>query len=71
MENKFKNMNAESIVILMTVGLAAGILSGLVGVGGGIIIVPALVFLSWLYPVTGAGDFTWLAPFTGWHFCGD
>lgn len=37
-------MNAESIMLLMTVGLAAGILSGLVGVGGGIIIVPALIF---------------------------
>ncbi len=44
MENKFNNMSTESILLLMTVGLAAGILSGLVGVGGGIIIVPALVF---------------------------
>src|SRR5258705_6741176 len=44
MDNKFKNMSAESILLLMTVGFAAGILSGLVGVGGGIIIVPALVF---------------------------
>ena len=37
-------MNTETVVLLMAVGLAAGILSGLVGVGGGIIIVPALVF---------------------------
>ena len=37
-------MNAETILILILVGLAAGTLSGLVGVGGGIIIVPALVF---------------------------
>lgn len=37
-------MSAESIILLMTVGLAAGMLSGLVGVGGGIIIVPALIF---------------------------
>ncbi|MDP4263802.1 MAG: sulfite exporter TauE/SafE family protein [Bacteroidota bacterium] len=44
MDNKFKNMGAESITLLVVVGLAAGILSGLVGVGGGIIIVPALVF---------------------------
>lgn len=32
------------ILILVLIGLAAGVLSGLVGVGGGIIIVPALVF---------------------------
>jgi len=37
-------MNAETILVLILVGLAAGTLSGLVGVGGGIIIVPALVF---------------------------
>jgi len=37
-------MNAETILLLILIGLAAGTLSGLVGVGGGIIIVPALVF---------------------------
>ena len=39
-----KTMNAELIIIILTIGLAAGVLSGLVGVGGGLIIVPALVF---------------------------
>lgn len=39
-----KTMSAEMILLLVLIGLAAGILSGLVGVGGGIIIVPALVF---------------------------
>jgi len=37
-------MTGETILLLVIVGLAAGVLSGLVGVGGGIIIVPALVF---------------------------
>ena len=32
------------IFIVILIGLAAGVLSGLVGVGGGIILVPALVF---------------------------
>lgn len=40
--NKKKTMN--DIIILLTVGLAAGLLSGLVGIGGGIIIVPVLVY---------------------------
>lgn len=37
-------MTIQTIVILVLIGLFAGILSGFVGVGGGIIIVPALVF---------------------------
>jgi uncharacterized membrane protein YfcA len=38
-------MTVQTIVLLVVVGLLAGILSGLVGLGGGVIIVPALVFL--------------------------
>jgi uncharacterized membrane protein YfcA len=38
-------MDAQTIALLLIIGLAAGILSGLVGVGGGIIIVPGLVLL--------------------------
>ena len=37
-------MGTQMILILILVGIAAGMLSGLVGVGGGIIIVPALVY---------------------------
>ncbi|MBU3660057.1 MAG: sulfite exporter TauE/SafE family protein [Flavobacteriales bacterium] len=37
-------MTIQTIIILVFIGLFAGILSGFVGVGGGIIIVPALVF---------------------------
>jgi len=37
-------MTAELVITLLIIGLAAGILSGLVGVGGGLIVVPALIF---------------------------
>ena len=38
-------MDITTIVFLLLLGLAAGILSGLVGIGGGIILVPGLVYL--------------------------
>ena len=37
-------MTTELLITLLLIGLFAGILSGLVGVGGGLIIVPALIF---------------------------
>jgi uncharacterized protein len=37
-------MTIQTVLIVILIGMAAGMLSGLVGVGGGIIIVPALVF---------------------------
>jgi uncharacterized membrane protein YfcA len=37
-------MSFNDIIILALIGLSAGIVSGLLGVGGAIIIVPALVF---------------------------
>jgi hypothetical protein len=38
-------MNLPSTVILLIIGLIAGIASGLFGIGGGVLIVPGLVFL--------------------------
>jgi uncharacterized membrane protein YfcA len=38
------NMSVTTILVLLLIGAAAGFASGFVGVGGGIIIVPALVF---------------------------
>ena len=38
-------MNLLSIVFLLLIGIVAGIAAGLFGIGGGILIVPGLVFL--------------------------
>lgn len=37
-------MTLTTILILIIIGVVAGMLSGLIGIGGGIVIVPALVF---------------------------
>src|SRR6478735_10926150 len=44
MQKKQTNMSTQIVVILLIIGLLAGMLSGLIGVGGGIIIVPALIY---------------------------
>ena len=41
---KSNTMHIQELIMIIIIGLAAGILSGLVGIGGGIIMVPALVF---------------------------
>ena len=37
-------MVSGQLILLVLIGLAAGMLSGLIGVGGGIILVPAMVY---------------------------
>lgn len=45
MESQQKNTMATQLILTaLIIGLSAGVLSGLVGIGGGIIMVPALVF---------------------------
>jgi uncharacterized membrane protein YfcA len=42
-------------LLFLAIGLAAGLLSGLFGIGGGIIIVPALLLLGRMQPNTATG----------------
>lgn len=44
MNDNKNTMTPTLIIILILIGLFAGMLSGLIGVGGGIIIVPALIY---------------------------
>ncbi|MEP6711968.1 MAG: sulfite exporter TauE/SafE family protein [Ferruginibacter sp.] len=37
-------MDIQTLLILILIGVAAGMLGGMVGIGGGIIIVPALIY---------------------------
>ncbi len=41
--------------IFIAVGLGAGVLSGLFGIGGGVVIVPALIFFAKLPPIAATG----------------
>ncbi|MFZ1369334.1 MAG: sulfite exporter TauE/SafE family protein [Ferruginibacter sp.] len=52
---KKKSMDMQTVLIIILVGVAAGMLSGLVGVGGGIIIVPALVYFIGFSQKTAQG----------------
>jgi len=48
MHQNQKSMTGQLIIIIIIIGIAAGMLSGLVGIGGGIILVPAVIyFLSY------------------------
>jgi len=43
------------ILIFIAIGFFSGILSGLFGIGGGVVIVPALIFFARLVPITATG----------------
>jgi uncharacterized protein len=40
------DMNISTIIFLMLIGILAGVFSGLIGIGGGIIMVPMLLLLG-------------------------
>jgi uncharacterized protein len=43
------------VFVFIAIGFGAGILSGLFGIGGGLVIVPALILLARLTPITAIG----------------
>jgi uncharacterized membrane protein YfcA len=48
-------MDSYTLIVLILIGLAAGALGGMFGVGGGLIIVPALILLLSLSPKAAQG----------------
>lgn len=48
-------MDAYTLIVLVLIGLFAGVLGGLVGVGGGLIIVPALIMILGFGPKEAQG----------------
>ncbi|MDQ8158234.1 MAG: sulfite exporter TauE/SafE family protein [Gemmatimonadota bacterium] len=43
------------ILLLLAIGVGAGVLSGIFGIGGGIVVVPALIYLVKMTPQQAAG----------------
>ena len=48
-------MSISTILILIVIGLLAGILSGIVGIGGGLLMIPMLIFFLGLSQHTAQG----------------
>lgn len=48
-------MDTQIILILLLIGVGAGVLSGLIGIGGGILIVPALIYFMGFSPKLAQG----------------
>ncbi|MCJ8291302.1 MAG: sulfite exporter TauE/SafE family protein [Flavobacteriales bacterium] len=61
---KEKTMDSQTILILVVIGILAGVLSGFVGVGGGVIIVPALIYVLGMsqFDAQGTSLFVLLLP---------
>jgi len=57
-------MSIQTILLLVAIGVCAGMLSGFVGVGGGILIVPALIYILGLshFDALGTSLFVILLP---------
>lgn len=52
---KPKPMDAQTIVTLLLIGMCAGCLSGFIGIGGGLLIVPALMYFLGMSQIGAQG----------------
>jgi len=48
-------MDASALLILLLIGVSAGLLSGFIGIGGGLLIVPALMYFTGLSQMAAQG----------------
>ena len=48
-------MDASALLTLLLIGVAAGLLSGFIGIGGGLLIVPALMYFTGLSQMAAQG----------------
>lgn len=49
------DLSTQQLLMLLLIGLMAGAMSGFVGIGGGVIIVPAMVYLLGMTQMQGQG----------------
>ncbi len=53
-------MTIATIVLIVAIGIVTGIMSGMLGIGGAIIMIPAMVFLMGLDQRTAQGTSLWV-----------
>jgi uncharacterized membrane protein YfcA len=53
-------MTAATIALIVAIGIVTGILSGMLGIGGAVIMIPAMVFLLGMDQRTAQGTSLWV-----------